>query len=184
MQTGWAWLGLALLSAALVVGCNASNGSQVADLEITSTSRSPDDTVDETLAAQDPRLAEDGGPTVDITFDDLKFQHKWGDPYDPALLTERILGLEGRNIRVRGYILPAFQSDGIRQFVLVRDNQECCFGPGAALFDCIRVQLKDGYSISYTTQPISVEGRLAIDPLEQDETTLAVFYITGQEVEQ
>ncbi len=45
-----------------------------------------------------------------------------------------------KNVRVRGFILPSFQQSGITQFVLVRDNQECCFGPGAALHDCVVVR--------------------------------------------
>ena len=52
-----------------------------------------------------------------------------------ATLGRRVTALEKQAVRIRGYILPSFQQAGLTQFVLVRDNQECCFGPGAALHD-------------------------------------------------
>jgi len=63
----------------------------------------------------------------DVTFDDVKLELKKGDPFDPALLTPKIKDLDGKAIRICGYSLPSFQQTGIKQFVLVRDNMECCF---------------------------------------------------------
>src|SRR5687768_13874846 len=90
-------------------------------------------------------LAEpkESGKLKDLTFDDLKFEMKKGDPFERSMLTKKIEDLHGQQIRIRGYMLPSFQQKGITQFVLVRDNMECCFGPGAALYDCIMVELKD-----------------------------------------
>ena len=74
-------------------------------------------------------------------------------------------GLEQPNpIRIRGYILPSFQQSGLTQFVLVRDNMECCFGPGAALFDCIVVQMAEGKTAEYTIRPVAVEGEFRFEP--------------------
>ena len=50
--------------------------------------------------------------------------------FSQDLLPERVTSLVGQHIRIRGYILPSFQQTGLTQFVLVRDNMECCFGPG------------------------------------------------------
>ena len=68
----------------------------------------------------------------------------WAQPFRREMLTEAIDALDGQQIRIRGFILPTPQKRGIKQFVLVRDNQECCFGPGAALFDCILVEMQEG----------------------------------------
>ena len=78
----------------------------------------------------------------DVTFDDIQLDLKKNDPYTPDLLTEKVKKLDGRPIKIRGYILPGFQQAGIKQFVLTRDNKECCFGPGAALHDCILVEMQ------------------------------------------
>ena len=71
--------------------------------------------------------------TQNITFDTLKFPLEKNADYQRSLLTPGIESLDHRPVKLRGYILPSFQQSGLTQFVLVRDNQECCFGPGAAL---------------------------------------------------
>ena len=118
--------------------------------------------------------------TQDITFDDIKFEHRKGTPFRRSLLSDKIERLHGQRIRIRGYILPSYQQDGITQFVLVRDNRECCFGPGAALYDCIFVEMAAGKSISYTVRPVAVEGIFRIKPfLDPDGKTLAVYHLEG-----
>ena len=73
----------------------------------------------------------------EITFDDIKLEMQKGEPFTRDRLTPRVTDLERQRVRIRGYILPSFQQSGLTQFVLFRDNQECCFGPGAALHDCV-----------------------------------------------
>jgi hypothetical protein len=82
-----------------------------------------------------PPAAQKPGEVQDITFDDIKLDMKKEDPWDRSLITPKIDALSGRTIRIRGYILPqsVFTQTGIDRFVLVRDNMECCFGPGALL---------------------------------------------------
>ena len=82
-----------------------------------------------------PRTQAEAAPVVpdrirDITFDDIKFDMEKGGEFKRSMLTPPITRLDGKPIRIRGYILPSYQQSGITQFVLVRDNLECCFGPG------------------------------------------------------
>ena len=131
-----------------------------------------------------PSLAEtkSDGKIKDITFDDIKFDMKKGDTFERSLLTKKIEELNGSTIRIRGYMLPSFQQKGITQFVLVRDNMQCCFGPGAALCDCIMVELK-GTTATFTTKPIAVEGVFKVDEFnDPDGNTLAVFHLDGTKV--
>lgn len=102
------------------------------------------------------------GAVRDLTFDALKFAMDKGDPFQRSLLGSEIERLEGSSIRIRGYMLPTYQTSGITRFVLVRDNLECCFGPGAALYDCIVVNMEAGKSAKFTTKPILVEGTFSI----------------------
>jgi hypothetical protein len=121
--------------------------------------------------------------TEDITFDDIKFEMKKGAPFDRDLLSKKIEGYEGRKIRIRGYILPSFRQKGIQQFVLVRDNMECCFGPGAALFDAIIVKMAEGKTTSYTIRPVAVEGTFRIREVRgPDGKHLAIYFMTADEV--
>jgi len=119
----------------------------------------------------------------DTTFDDLKFEMKKGTAFKRPMLTEKIEKLHGTPIRIRGYILPGFQQNGITQFVLVRDNLECCFGPGAALYDCILVDMASGKSTSFSTRPVTVEGKFEISEFKgPDEKHLAIYRLIGENV--
>src|SRR5690606_8640199 len=67
---------------------------------------------------------------LDKTFDDLKFDIEVGQRFTRDMLSPEIEEFLGKRIRIRGYILPTNQRKGLTSFVLVRDDQECCFGPG------------------------------------------------------
>lgn len=125
--------------------------------------------------------ADDG--KKNLTFDDIKFEMKKGDPFERSMLTEKIEKLEGTTIRIKGYMLPSFQQKGIKQFVLVRDNLECCFGPGAALYDCIIVEMQGSASATFTVKPIAVEGVFKIQEFKgPDGKHLAIYHLDGIKV--
>jgi hypothetical protein len=121
--------------------------------------------------------------TRDISFDDLKFDINKGDPFRRSMLTEKIEALEGKPIRIRGFILPSYQQAGLTQFVLVRDNFTCCFGPGAALYDCVIVEMKPGKSTDYSLYPVAVEGTFSIREIaDGDGKTVAIYHLDGETV--
>jgi hypothetical protein len=124
-----------------------------------------------------------GAPPLEITFDDIKLDMQKGDPFTRDLLPRRVTDLERRRVRIRGYILPSFQQTGIEQFVLVRDNQECCFGPGAALHDCVVVRMRPGKSTTFSIRPVAVAGTFRLDELRgADGRHLAIYALDGEEV--
>ncbi len=137
------------------------------------------------VAADDPSRAEPQRAVVperpssatakskgDLTFDDLKFDMEKGGLFKRSMLTEEIEALHKQEIRIRGYILPAsvFKQTGIEEFVLVRDNMECCFGPGAMLYDCIIIQMEKGKTADFTTRPIAVKGKFEIKEFKYPES--------------
>ncbi|MDH3719501.1 MAG: DUF3299 domain-containing protein [Planctomycetota bacterium] len=140
----------------------------------------PDPAVDKSPAA--PIVSN---RLLDLSFDDIKFEMEKTEPFQRSMLTEKIEGYAGRKIRIRGYMLPSFVRDGITKFVLVRDNLECCFGPGAALYDCVMVQLQPGKSTSYSVRPIAVTGKFSISEWRDfDGAIRAIYHLEGQKVEQ
>jgi hypothetical protein len=123
-------------------------------------------------------------PRLDITFDTIKLDMQKDDPFRPALITPKIHALEGRQVKIRGYILPSFQQAGLTQFVLVRDNLQCCFGPGAALYDAIVVEMQPGRSTDFTIRPVAVEGVFTVrELLDPDGKTLAIYHLDGEAVQ-
>jgi hypothetical protein len=99
------------------------------------------------------------------------------------MLTPAIEELDGKRIRIRGWILPTAQKKGLKQFVLVRDNMECCFGPGAALYDCIIVEMQPGETAEFSTSSVAVTGQFSIRELKVGNTHLAIYRMQGETVE-
>jgi hypothetical protein len=124
------------------------------------------------------------GPPREVTFDDIKFDMEKGAAFTRDLLPKRVTSLEQERIRIRGYILPSFQQTGLTQFVLVRDNMECCFGPGAALYDCIVVRMEPGKSTTFSIRPVAVAGVFRLQELRgPDGRHLAIYALDGETVE-
>ncbi len=120
---------------------------------------------------------------VDSTFDDIKFEMEKTDVFKQSMLTPKIEELLEHRIRIRGFMFPTLKKRGLKQFVLVRDNLECCFGPGAALFDCILVHMKEGQTAEYSIRPVAVEGTFRLEEVIGPEGNhLAIYRLDGEEV--
>jgi hypothetical protein len=184
----------ALLSAAPVwlAGCGSNPAGATLNGSPSDASSSAADSAaaDDTPAAPRPKLppgaktvAQEraGNKSFDKTFDDIRFDIKPGDPFRREMLPPAIAAMAGQQIRIRGFILPTPQKRGIRAFVLVRDNQECCFGPGAALYDCILVEMQPGKTTEFSIRPVAVEGTFDIkEVLGPDGKHLAIYHIDGE----
>jgi len=169
---------LMLLAAVAAAGCGGPPAA--APVAAPSTAPSPAATPPAVVPGAAPRRPT--GPR-EITFDDIKLEMEKGAPFTRDLLPTRVTSLAGTAIRIRGYILPSFQQTGLTQFVLVRDNQECCFGPGAALHDCVVVRMRPGRTADFSIRPVAVAGTFKIDELRApDGSHLAIYALDGDEV--
>jgi hypothetical protein len=120
---------------------------------------------------------------VDVTFDDIKLELEKDEPFVEKKRTDRLNELDGERVRIRGFILPGYQQSGLTQFVLVRDNMECCFGPGAALFDCIVVEMEGDATAEFSIRPVAVEGVFKVQQLKDiDGRQLAIYPLAGEVV--
>jgi beta-lactamase regulating signal transducer with metallopeptidase domain len=126
--------------------------------------------------------------TSELSFDDLKFDIEKDGDFKRSMLTKKVESLSNSTIRIRGYILPqsVYKLRGFEEFVLVRDNQECCFGPGAALYDCIVVRMEKGKTTDFVTRPIVVEGKFEIKEFKYPDSDkhYAVYQLMATEVKQ
>ena len=141
---------------------------------------------DARAAATPTPSPEPARPTTprDISFDDIKLDMQKGDPFTRDVLPARVTALESTRVRIRGYILPSFQQTGLTQFVLVRDNMECCFGPGAALHDCVVVRMLPGKTADFSIRPVAVAGTFRVEELRgPDGRHLAIYAIDGENVQ-
>ena len=147
-----------------------------------------DQPADPAELAKERKAREAAKKRGEITFDDLKFEMEKGTSFKPEMLTAENKDLDKKTWKIRGFILPTtlFSKSNIREFVLVRDNQECCFGPGAALYDCIMVTMAPGKSINFSTRVVAVKGVLEIDTesflYPDSEEHYAIYKMTAEEV--
>ncbi|MFM8735926.1 MAG: DUF3299 domain-containing protein [Pirellulales bacterium] len=142
-----------------------------------------DRVVDRVPGAASPSTPAAARTIRDVTFDDIKLEMQKGEPFTRDRLTDRVIDLDHSRVRIRGYILPSFQQSGLTQFVLVRDNQECCFGPGAALHDCVVVRMQPGRTAEFSIRPVAVEGTFRIEELRgPDGGHLAIYALDGEAV--
>jgi hypothetical protein len=125
-----------------------------------------------------------GDRPFDKTFDNLRFEMTVGDEFKREMLPPTIEAMKGQRIRIRGYILPTAQARGLKAFVLVRDNQQCCLGPGAALYDCVLVEMQPGKTAEYTILPVTVDGTFDIQEFRgPDGKHLAIYHLEAESVE-
>jgi hypothetical protein len=88
-------------------------------------------------------------------------QPKPGEPADAV--PAAALALEGHKVYLRGYAFPGAQSKGIKQFVLVRDNQQCCFGGNPKLTDMVDVTLDEPLTMEYSPYLRRVAGTFHVE---------------------
>jgi len=82
------------------------------------------------------------------------------------IVPPEIRELDGKKIFIKGYMRPPAHTRGIDSFLLVRDNNECCFGKLEDLnfFDQVQVRLRPPLLTDYHERIYKVAGKLKIDP--------------------
>ncbi|GDY09856.1 hypothetical protein LBMAG52_33420 [Planctomycetia bacterium] len=115
--------------------------------------------------ADETRTFKVEGPesAIRVSFDDvdlLKVMNLDPVPADaPERLPKWLKALDGKRIRVRGFMYPPFQDTDIRGFVLARDNQICCFGRTPKEYDLVDIFLRKGATTHYIqNRPFDVVG--------------------------
>jgi hypothetical protein len=125
--------------------------------------------------AEKEKPVKRSGKPVEITYDDLNTEMKEDMKWDAKFLTDRIKELEGKTVKIAGFMLADFRTKGITEFVMLK-NTECKFGPGGAPHHVVLVHLGPGEETRYTTRAVAVEGVLQLKPWEgPDGNTWALY---------
>ncbi len=88
-------------------------------------------------------------------------------------------GLNGQRIKIRGFMFPTYETEGIERFVLARDNQICCFGRDPKVYDLVQVDLKAGKTTNYipATRAFDVVGRLKFEMVAADDKPYGLYFL-------
>ena len=85
-----------------------------------------------------------------------------GDP--PMAVPASALEMNGRDVLLKGYMYPGSRQRGITEFLLCRDQGDCCFGGEPKITDRVLVRITDPDGIAFTQRLIKVAGRFRIEP--------------------
>jgi len=88
-----------------------------------------------------------------------------GDPPDAVPDTAR--AMDGKDVLLKGYMYPGKQQRDIVQFLLVRDQGDCCFGGNPKITDRVLVQMNDPArprGVDFSQRLTKIAGRFRIEP--------------------
>jgi len=94
----------------------------------------------------------------------------------PDAVPAAALALDGRDVLLKGYMYPGSRPHGIVQFLLVRDQGDCCFGGNPRITDRVNVQLADPRGIDFTPRLVKIAGRFRVRPTGAPDAGGVVLY--------
>ncbi|NDC63162.1 MAG: hypothetical protein EBZ59_04065 [Planctomycetia bacterium] len=86
------------------------------------------------------------------------------------------VAMSGRNVLLKGYMYPGKQQQGIVQFLLVRDQGDCCFGGNPRITDRVLVHLADARGIPFSPRLTKIAGRFVVRPMANTAIDGGVLY--------
>ena len=104
-------------------------------------------------------------------------------PGDPATaVPDSALEMNGREVLLKGYMYPGSRQRGIAEFLLCRDQGDCCFGGTPKITDRVLVRLADPKGIDFTQRLVKIAGRFRIEPAGTADLGGGVLYHLDQAV--
>jgi hypothetical protein len=97
-----------------------------------------------------------------------------GDP--PTAVPDSARSMSGTDVLLKGYMYPGSQQRGITDFLLVRDQGDCCFGGNPKITDRVLVRLTDRSGIEFTPRLVKIAGRFRVEPAGAPELGGGVLY--------
>lgn len=91
-----------------------------------------------------------------------------------------VLELEGKEIFLKGYIYQTGRLEGLGSFLLVKDNQSCCFGADPAITDRVGVVMQQGKEISYKAGKVAVAGKFRLNKNFTNEDKEPLYIVDGE----
>jgi hypothetical protein len=83
-----------------------------------------------------------------------------------VVVPPEILALDGQKVFIKGYMRPPEMLRGIERFLLVRDNNQCCFGDISTVkyYDRILVNMTGSKRLNYSDGVFAMGGVLRVMP--------------------
>ena len=96
----------------------------------------------------------------------------------PEHMPNWLKALNGKRIRIRGFMSPTFEQTGLKAFLMGRDNQACCFPGRAKIYDLFLVRMRKGVTTEFIdNRPFDIVGIFSINALVEDDTLYQLYRI-------
>ncbi|MBO46101.1 MAG: hypothetical protein CMJ96_04305 [Planctomycetes bacterium] len=125
-------------------------------------------------------VGDDEDP-VPVDFDFLgawEFSEDLEDPF-PIFIHE----LQGKRIRLRGFMMPDLDFENITRFHLIRSLWGCCFGAPPRVNELLSVNVRGGEGLDYTYNTIEVTGTFRAEFLMEDGIIEDIYFLDDTDVE-
>ncbi len=105
------------------------------------------------------------------------------DPLHPDQIPpQSALALDGKKVFIKGYVYPTYRTE---EFILCRDNGDCCFGGQPKLTDMIYVKLKEPLRLE---QPISprlrkLAGTFRVRVAQHEDRGMVIYHLEADHFE-
>ncbi len=91
-------------------------------------------------------------------------------------IPEGALALDGKRVFIKGYVFPGSKEYGIKTFLLVRDQGDCCFGGNPKVTDRVQVTLVDPLRLTFRKRLHGVAGVFHVKPAPAVDGIGGVYY--------
>ncbi|MCB9290855.1 MAG: DUF3299 domain-containing protein [Lewinellaceae bacterium] len=130
------------------------------------------------IAALQPAQAQDKmwKTLSKITFK-KEYNEMMGFKVDVPVFSDEVKALEGKEVTIRGYIIPVEGYKGHKEFIFSAYPYNMCFFCGGAGPETVMEVYADE-AIEYTAEPITIRGKLE---LNSDDINRLIYAMRGAE---
>jgi len=94
-----------------------------------------------------------------------------------------IKALDGKNVMVRGFMVPVKDVQGhSTEFLIVRDQPTCCYSGMTTITEFVSVKVPGMGVESILDQPITVQGKLHVGAVLESGYVLGVYRMDGEKL--
>lgn len=135
-----------------------------------------------------PRSQREDG-TIALTFKALEFDP--GARYAGVHVTSNmavslppaILALDGKRVRITGFLVPVLNVGGrFREFFVMAAQGSCCLGTAPRLFDFIHARMPEGVDLKDLDTPAVFEGVLHVRQTPAEDEWIPLFTMDAEYV--
>jgi len=128
---------------------------------------------------------------LSITFDklasyDYKFPDVGAEAKDTKQIPPSVQKLGGREISIRGFMIPmANDGEDVLEFVLVRNQFACCYGIMPKMNEWVHVKMAPGKTAPFALDiPITVHGTLDVGEVWENGVVMSLYRLECDRVDE